>query len=295
MESPIVQPNLTDNPPSEEGFSSVTSAPSAANVQPQSAYAQPGSVLVVPRALFNYVIIGIVFFALGAIIGGAGVGALFNANSDENKALINSAVSQIAAAGGVAKAGLQPGQKYDVTVNDTDPVLGDPNAPVTIVEFSDFHCPYCGRFVKETLHPLMDAYQGKVKLVFRNYPILGNGSILAALASICARDQGKFWEFHDLVFADQQDLTREAFVKYAGEMNLDVDKFSKCFDQQDHMDEIQANFSYAQNKGITGTPTFFINGQYVSGAQPYTVFADTIDKALGSLDESKPAETTSTS
>jgi protein-disulfide isomerase len=292
VESPIIQPNLTDNLPHDEGFAS---SESAANAKPESVYAQPGTVLVIPRTLFNYVIISIVFFALGAVIGGAGVGALFNANSAENKALLDSAVSQIAAAGGVAKAGLQPGQKYDITVNDTDPVYGSPDAPVTIVEFSDFHCPYCGRFVKETLKPLMDAYEGKAKLIFRNYPILGQGSIWAALASDCARDQGKFWEFHDLVFANQQDLTRDAFVKYAGEMNVDVDTFSKCFDQQDHMDEIQANFAYAQNMGITGTPTFFINGQYVSGAQPYTVFAEAIDKALGSLDESQPADTTSTS
>jgi protein-disulfide isomerase len=293
VESPIVQPNLTDNLPQDEGFASAN-APAAPVANPESAYAQPGAVLVIPRTLFNYVIIGIVFFALGAVIGGAGVGALFNANSAENQALITTAVSQaVADAGGAAKVGLQPGQKYDITVNDTDPVYGSPDAPVTIVEFSDFHCPYCGRFVKETLKPLMDAYEGKAKLIFRNYPILGQGSVLAALASGCARDQGKFWEFHDLVFANQQDLTREAFVKYAGEMNLDVDTFSKCFDQQDHMSEIQADYSYAQNLGITGTPTFFINGQYVSGAQPYTVFAEAIDKALGSLEESKPAETTS--
>ncbi|MEO8612128.1 MAG: DsbA family protein [Chloroflexota bacterium] len=306
MESPIIQPNLTDNLPHDEGFGStsgsnapVTAAvPSAANAQPESTYAQPGTVLVIPRTLFNYVIIGIVFFVLGAVIGGAGVGALFNANSTENQALITSAVSQaVADAGGsaAAKTGLQPGQKYDITVNDTDPIYGDPNSPVTIVEFSDFHCPYCGRFVKETLKPLMDAYEGKAKLIFRNYPILGQGSVLAALAGGCARDQGKFWEFHDLVFADQQDLTRDAFVKYAGEMNLDVDTFTKCFDQQDHMSEIQADYTYAQNLGATGTPTFFINGHYVSGAQPYAVFAEAIDKELGAVEESKPAGTTATS
>jgi protein-disulfide isomerase len=297
VESPIVQPNLTDNLPNDEGFGSVAPAPVPATPKPESAYAQPGTVLVIPRALFNYVIIGIVFFALGAVIGGAGVGALFNANSAENQALITTAVSQaVADAGGAAaKVGLQPGQKYDVTVNDVDPVYGDPNSPVTIVEFSDFHCPYCGRFVKETLEPLMAAYEGKAKLIFRNYPILGQGSVLAALAGGCARDQGKFWEFHDLVFADQQDLTRDAFVKYAGEMNLDVDTFSKCFDQQDHMSEVQADYAYAQNLGATGTPTFFINGHYISGAQPYSVFADAIDKELGALEESKPADTTSTS
>jgi protein-disulfide isomerase len=295
VESPIVQPNLTDNVPPGEGFSAPVPPPAAPVASADSAYAQPGAVLVIPRTLFNYVIIGIVFFALGIVIGGAGVTALFNANSAENKALIESAVSQaVADAGaGTDTVGLQPGQKYDITVNETDPVLGDPNAPVTIVEFSDFKCPYCGRFVKETMQPLMDAYAGKVKLVFRQYPILGQGSVLAALASGCARDQGKFWEFHDLVFANQGDLTREAFVKYAGDLDLDVETFSTCFDEQQHMSEIQADYAYAQNLGITGTPTFFINGEYISGAQPFTVFATAIDKALGSLEESQPADTTS--
>ena len=286
METPVTQTNLTDTDLEAEDF---IAAP------PETAYATPGTVLVIPRVAFNYVIIGIVFFALGAVVGGAGLSAVFNANSSENQALIDSAVSAaVAGAGsGTAKAGLQVGQKYDVIVNETDPVLGSPDAPITIVEFSDFKCPYCGRFVSETMDPLMKDFEGKIKLVFRNYPILGQSSVLAALAGGCAKDQGKFWEFHDLVFANQQDLTKEAFVKYATELDLDVATFTKCFDEQQHMSEIQADYAYAQNLGATGTPTFFINGSYISGAQPYSVFADVINKELGSLEGSTPADATS--
>ena len=287
METPITQPNLTDSLSAAEGFVPVA--------QPETAYAAPSAVLVIPRVVFNYVIIGIVFFLLGVVIGGAGVNALFNANNSENQALIDSAVSAAVAETGTgqARAGLQAGQKYDVTVNETDPVLGAPDAPITIVEFSDFKCPYCGRFVSETMDSIMMNFDGKVKFVFRHYPILGQGSVLAALASGCAKDQGKFWEFHDLTFANQADLTKEAFVKYATELDLDEATFTTCFDEQQHMADIQANYTYAQNLGITGTPAFFINGSYVSGAQPYSVFADVINKELGALEGSTPADTTS--
>lgn len=287
METPIIQPNLGEH---------VAESDVATPSQPvDTAYAAPGAVLVIPRAVFNYLIIGIVFFVLGAVAGGAGINALFNANSSENQALIDSAVSAaVASAGtGTEAVGLKAGEKYDVTVNETDPVLGSPDAPVTIVEFSDFKCPYCGRFVSETMAPIMKDFEGKVKLVFRNYPILGQSSVLAALASNCARDQAKFWEFHDLLFANQQDLTKEAFVKYAGDLDLDVETFTKCYDEQQHMSDIQANYAYAQSLGVTGTPAFFINGTFVSGAQPYTVFADVINKELGSLEESTPADATS--
>jgi protein-disulfide isomerase len=145
-----------------------------------------------------------------------------------------------------------------------------------------------GGLVLVCLVGLLYDFDGKIKLVFRNYPILGQPSLLAALAGGCARDQNKFWEFHDLAFADQNHLDRETFIKYAGEMKLDVEKFTKCFDDQEHMNEIVADATYAQNLGVTGTPTFFINGQYISGAQPYTVFADSINKAIGALQESKP-------
>jgi len=182
----------------------------------------------------------------------------------------------------------EPGEKYEVTVSDVDPARGAPDAPITIVEFSDFKCPYCKRFVTETLEPLMADFEGTVKLVFRDYPILGQDSILSALAGGCANDQGKFWEFHDLMFANQTALNRDTFLQYATDLDMDVETFTKCFDERQHLTQIQADYVYAQSLGVAGAPSFFINGRFISGAQPYQIFADTINQELAALNELTP-------
>lgn len=256
-------------------------------VQPRSAYADPAAVIVIPRVAVNYVIIAVVFFTLGAVISGAAISALFNANSKENQALITAALDARGDTAAAQQPRLQTGQRYDVSADD-DAFLGDANAPITIVEFSDYKCPYCGRFERETLHPILNDFAGKVRLVYRDYPILGQGSVLASLAAECAKDQGKFWEFHDLLFANQQDLTRDAFLKYSTQLGLNQETFTTCFDQQQKMTEITKDASDAQNLGVTGTPAFFINGQFISGAQPYAVFASAINAELGRLEESTP-------
>lgn len=241
-----------------------------------------GGVLVIPRVFLNYVLIAIVFFSLGVVAAGAGVAALFNANSVENQKLVDAAAAAVAEAQGsadTADAGLQQGQRYDVSADD-DPARGPENAPVVIVEFSDFRCPYCGRFVTDTLDPLLTNYGDRVRMVYRDFPILGQSSLEAALAGGCMNDQGKFWEFHNLTFANQQDLSRDAFISYAQELSMDVPTFTACFDNQTHLDEVRADATYAQELGVTGTPAFFINGRFVSGAQPYQVFADIIDDEL---------------
>ncbi len=260
------------------------------------AYANPGAVLVIPRVTLNYVVIAIVFFGLGLLIGGAAVNAVFNANSAENQQLIESAVTSALDARGVEGeqvVGLQPGQRYDVSADD-DPVLGDANAPITIVEFSDFRCPYCGRFYAETLQPIMSNYEGKVKLVFRDYPILGPESQLSALAAGCMNEQGKFWDFHNTAFSNQQNLSRNAFITYAEDFGINTEQFASCLDNQEHLPEISKDYGDAQKLGVTGTPAFFINGRFISGAQPYSVFASVIDEELGSLQESLPEDANST-
>jgi protein-disulfide isomerase len=265
-------------------------APSVDASQSTEAYANPGAVIVIPRVVFNYVVIAIVFFGLGLLIGGAAVSGVFNANSAENRQLVESAVTsalEAQGAQGEQLVGLQPGERYDVSADD-DPVLGDANAPITIVEFSDFRCPYCGRFFAETLQPIMSNYEGKVKLVFRDYPILGPQSLTAALAGECMNAQGRFWDFHNQTFANQENLTREAFISYAEDFGVNVEQFTTCLDNQEYIQEITADATYAQNLGVTGTPAFFINGRFISGAQPYSLFASVIDEELGSLEESTP-------
>lgn len=270
-----------DNPTSHQPSSEPQPAPAEATAPLASPYADPGAVLVIPRVVVNYVIIAIVFFALGAGITALASNAIFNANSAENQALIQRSVAAAveANAGQQQVQGLQPGQRYDVSA-DTDPARGPEDAPVTIVEFSDFRCPYCGRFVAETLDPLLANYEGKIRMVFRDFPILGQQSLLAALAGECMNDQGKFWDFHNLTFSNQQSLSREQFINYAQQLGIDVPRFTTCLDNQEFLEEIRADATYAQNLGVTGTPAFFINGTFISGAQPYDVFASIIDQEL---------------
>ncbi len=290
METPINVMDDAETPkPVEEAPIRSEQFTASNPTSPQAGYANPGTVIVIPRVFVNYVIIAVVFFALGAILAGAASSSLFNANTVENTALIESAVaSALDARGDTAQAAaLTPGQRYDVSADD-DPFLGAADAPITIVEFADFHCQYCSRFEHETLRPLLNDFDGKIRIVYRDYPILGSGSVLAALAAECMKDQGKFWEFHDKAFDNQQDLTREAFIGYATEFGIDVPTFTTCLDQQTHMDEISKDATEAQTLGVTGTPAFFINGTFVSGAQPYAVFASAINAELGRLAESTP-------
>lgn len=253
-----------------------------------AAYADPSAVIVVSRVTFNYVVIAIVFFALGSILSGAAVSALFNANSVENQALITSAAKAVAessSVNGQEVTGLVQGNTYTVSM-DNDPIRGAADAPITIIEFSDFHCAFCGRFAAETLDPLLKNYAGKIRLVYRDYPFQTSGSLVAALAGQCMNDQGKFWEFHDMTFKNQANLTREQFIADAQELGIDVATFTTCLDSQKYMDKVRKDVTDAQNLGVNGTPAFFVNGRFISGAQPYTFFASYIDEELGKLSES---------
>lgn len=277
---PLPQPTPTPVEPKPETSKAIADSST-------EAYADPGAVIVVPRVMFNYVVIAIVFFLLGSVISGAAVSALFNANSVENQALITSAAKAVAEASGSGQevAGLVQGNRYDVSM-DNDPIRGSKDAPITIIEFSDFHCAFCGRFAAETLDPLLKNYEGKIRLVYRDYPFQTSGSLVAALAGQCMNDQGKFWEFHDLTFKNQQALTREQFISYAEQLGVDVATFTTCLDSQKYMDKVRKDVADAQTLGVNGTPAFFVNGRFISGAQPYTFFASYIDEELGKLNES---------
>jgi len=283
----------TSSSPDLNEYSPIDDTPAETKAKADSstaAYADPTAVIVVPRVMFNYVIIAIAFFLLGSVISGAAVSALFNANSVENQALIANAAQAVAGAGGGSQqvAGLVQGNTYKVSM-DNDPFRGAADAPVTIIEFSDFHCAFCGRFAADTLDPLLKNYDGKVRLVYRDYPFQTSGSVVAALAGQCMNEQGKFWEFHDLTFKNQQALTREQFITYAQQLGVDVASFTTCLDSQKYMDKVKKDVADAQTLGVNGTPAFFVNGRFISGAQPYTVFASYIDEELGKKAESPVA------
>lgn len=171
------------------------------------------------------------------------------------------------------------GPRREVSVDD-DPGIGSPDAPIIMIEFSDFQCPYCGRFATTTLDPILESYGDYIYFVYRDFPILGPESTNAAIAAQCANDQEQFWAFHDLLFANQQNLNRATYLDFAGQLNLEIDTFTGCLDNESYLEEVQQDSATAQELGATGTPTFFINGRYVSGAQPFDVFARIIEEEL---------------
>jgi protein-disulfide isomerase len=265
------------------------SAPAAAT---PSAYANPNAVLVIPRVVFNYVLIAIVFFALGFGVSAGVSSALFNANSAENKALINDTVSQVLKERGAAVAqqeGLNPNQRYNISVDD-DPAWGPTDAAVTIVEFSDFNCPFCSRFHQESYSQIKQNYGDKVRFVYRDFPIvqLHPYAEIAAQAANCANDQGKYWDYHDLLLQNYDKSTRNDLEIYAKQLSLDMNAFKQCVDSGKHKQEIQKDIAEGTEYGVEGTPTLFINGRPVIGAQPYAIFAKYIDEELSKAADSKP-------
>lgn len=176
----------------------------------------------------------------------------------------------------------QPPARQEIDLDD-DPVLGDPNAPVTIVSFEDYQCPFCGRAFQQTLPLLKEEYidTGKAKLVFRDFPLSFHPNAQSASeASECADDQGKFWEYHDDLFNNQNSLGKELYIQLAEKNGLDVEEFTQCIDSGEFREEVQNDFAYGSSVGVSGTPTFFINGIRLVGAQPYQAFKQVIDAEL---------------
>lgn len=151
------------------------------------------------------------------------------------------------------------------------------NAKVTIVEYSDFQCPYCARVVP-TVKKIEETYGEDVEVLFKHFPLAFHSyAKKAAEASECARDQGKFWEYHDKLFENQNKLDEKSLKKYAEELGLDTNGFNKCLDSGSKTAKVETDFEEGKSLGVTGTPSFFINGQKVVGAQPYEKFAEIID------------------
>jgi len=161
---------------------------------------------------------------------------------------------------------------------------GDENAPVTLFEFSDYQCPFCGRHFSQTLPQIEELYikTGKVKLVFKDFPLdsIHPEATPAALAARCAGDQGKFWEMHDILYTNQATLSSSAYKQWAVQLDLDTEEFNTCLDTRKHLSAIRSNLAEGQQAGIQGTPGFVINGQLISGAQPFPVFQQAIESAL---------------
>lgn len=163
---------------------------------------------------------------------------------------------------------------------DDDPFMGPENAPVTLIEFSDFQCPYCRR-VQSVLKRLMTAYQGQVKLVFRDFPLrqVHPEAQKAAEAAQCANDQGQFWQYHDRLFAVTE-LKIDDLKRYAAEMGLDAESFNTCLDSGKYSQEVQDDIDDARVAGVNATPSFFVNGLPINGAVPFERFVEMVELAL---------------
>jgi protein-disulfide isomerase len=168
-----------------------------------------------------------------------------------------------------------------VAVTTDDPSQGIATAPVTVVEYSDFQCPFC-QHVMPTLKELRTKYGDKMRLVWKDFPLtqIHPQAFVAAQAGNCAREQGKFWEYHDRLFANQQALQPEFLKKYASEVGMDPTKFNACLDSAKYEAKVQESLGVGTGLGITSTPTVYVNGRMVNGAQPIEVFQAIIDDEL---------------
>lgn len=169
-------------------------------------------------------------------------------------------------------------------------VLGDQNAPVTVVEYGDFQCPFCGKFFKETESVLRENYikTGKVKFIYRDFAFLGQESLWSANAARCAGEQGKYWQYHDYLYSNQRGENQGAFSKnnlksFASALGLDKEKFNTCLDSDKYLEEITKETKAGGEAGVQGTPANFVNGVLYVGALPTATFTKIIDDELNKL------------
>jgi protein-disulfide isomerase len=227
-------------------------------------------VIVIPRSWLIAAGVGVGALVLGGLIGYLMALFAFNRGVDQ-------AVAALAEQIGAAEQ--QPSPTNEISADD-DPFLGPKNAPVTIIEFSDFRCGYCKRFRDETLDALFDEYGDQIRFVYRDFPAVGGTQ--AAQAAECAHEQDAFWEYHDGLFLDTGAYsTIDDYVALAGQVgNIDTDQFRECLETGKYSSEVDDDASDARSYGVSGTPTFFINGVRLIGAQPLSAFQQIIDEEL---------------
>ncbi len=165
------------------------------------------------------------------------------------------------------------------------PALGPADAPVTIVEFSDFQCPYCER-ANSVVKQVRERYPESVRLVYKQFPLesIHPQARGAAEASLCAADQERFWDYHDKLFANRKQLGSEDLLRYAAELELDVARFEQCIEGRTHRERVDADLESGMELGVSGTPAFFVNGIMLSGAKPIESFSEVIEAELERLD-----------
>jgi protein-disulfide isomerase len=171
--------------------------------------------------------------------------------------------------------------RRDVAIEASDPSLGRASAPVTLIEFSDFQCPFCQR-VAPTLKRVRETYGDKVRIIWKDFPLtqIHPQAFKAGEAAHCAGDQGKYWEYHDRLFANQQQLQPDDLKKHAAEIGLNAAAFGTCLDSSKYGERVRNGVAEGTRLGVNSTPTIYVNGRVLSGAQPYETFVSVIDEEL---------------
>ncbi len=193
---------------------------------------------------------------------------------------------------GELTASLRKKSKVEILINaprmeieeGDNPAIGPKDAPVKIIEFTDYQCPFCGK-ARPTVNQILSDYKGKVRYILRDFPLsFHKDSVKAHEAAHCAGEQNKYWDMNKKLFGDQKNIKPDDLQKYAGEIHLNMDKFNTCLNSGKYTALIQQNQSYGESVGVSGTPAFFINGRMVSGARPFAAFKEIIDDELSRKD-----------
>jgi protein-disulfide isomerase len=224
-----------------------------------------------------YAVITVLAFAAGILLGYVVWGM------DSTRATALSAQTASQQTGPVVEAPVtqQPQYtRYDIPTENSY-ALGPADAPITIVEFSDYECPFCRRWHAEVYEQLLAAYPGKIRLVYRNLPLtsIHPDALAAAEAAMCAGEQDVYWKYHDKLFSSES-LGNSVYLQYAQDLGLNMTTFKACLSDHKYQKAIETDSDFAINLGIRSTPTFFINGLAMVGAQPLDVFKQVIDKEL---------------
>jgi len=271
-QTPPEQPSIEPLPREVIPEQTVQTAPASA---PQPA----DDVIVISRAVVYVFLSAIVFFVVG--FGVAWLVFAGGAETAKNAAdqAVRTAVAELVNGGPTPTAIPQ----QDVKFSPDSSSWGPADAKVTIVEYSDFQCPFCESFFQQTYPLIKQNYGDKIRFVFQFYPLtqIHPDADAAANAAACAKEQNKFWEYHDELFNNQSDLSHDALVKYAQSVKVaDIKQFTTCLDAKKYESTIQSEIQAGSNYFVNGTPTFFVNGNILVGAQTYATFKTQIDYAL---------------
>ncbi|NWF64375.1 MAG: DsbA family protein [Chloroflexi bacterium] len=240
---------------------------------------EPEEYVTFKRSHFYSVLVVLAFavgLLLGYVIWGRGAATVVAAPAEAQPAAVQPS-------GPVAEVPVTPEPQYTRYDIPTEgyPSFGPEDAPITIVEFSDFQCPFCRRFHEQTYQALLEAYPGQIRFVYRNLPLesIHPEAMPSAIASLCANDQNAYWDYHGKLFSSET-LGRETYIQYATDLNLNVEEFTACLDSGKHDEFIAQDMEFALNLGVQSTPTFFVNGLAIVGAQPLSSFQQIIDMEL---------------